>query len=266
MERITITIDDDLLKHLDSMVNRGNAKSRSHAVDVLLKTAVSQSTIRKAVILAAGKKEKLWSEKHNTIKPLVEVDGKTVIEKILSKLSSDSGVKEFVIVINSNSESIAAKLGDGSALGVSVKYVRDEEVSGSAGALLLCKSLVNEPFLLSYSDVYYPELDVNDLVKFHRENAGAVCTLALVNVKTPNVFGVAKLTGSKIVSFTEKPRSDAQSNLVNAGIAVCDPSIFHYVSKTPCSFEKELLPSLVEKEKLYGYIYSGKWADVELVG
>ena len=137
--------------------------------------------------------------------------------------------------------------------------------SGSAGALLLCKSKVSEPFILSYSDVSYPDLEVSDLVKFHKETARSpACTLALVNVKTPNAFGVAKLTGSKIVSFTEKPRAaDSASNLVNAGISICEPEIFHYIAKVPSSFEKELLPALAEKEKLYGYIYSGKWMDVD---
>ncbi len=265
MERITITIDGALLKNLDSMISEKKAKNRSHAIDILLKTAVLQSVINKAVILAAGKRERLWSEKHNTIKPLVEIDGKTVIERILEKLR-DSGVKQVFIVVGYGGEQIVAKLKDGRDFGLEVEYVWDEHASGSAGALLLCRAKVTEPFIMSYSDVHYPELDVGDLVKFHRETAGnAVCTLALVNVKTPNVFGVAKLTGSKIVSFTEKPKgADAQSNLVNAGIAICESGVFNYVSKVPSSFEKELLPILAEKEKLYGYIYSGKWTDVEL--
>ncbi|MBI4406340.1 NDP-sugar synthase, partial [Candidatus Micrarchaeota archaeon] len=117
-------------------------------------------------------------------------------------------------------------------------------------------------FVLSYSDIYYPELDIADLAKFHREANRPACTLALVNVKIPSAFGVAKLTGSKIVSFTEKPRADVQSNLVNAGVGICEPSIFNFISKVPSSFEKDLLPALAEKEKLYGYIYSGKWMDV----
>ena len=265
MERVTITIDDDLLKQIDGMVDGSNVKSRSHAVDLLLRSAVSQASVKKAVILAAGKKERLWSEKHSKIKPLVEVDGKTVIEIILAKLV-DAGVKQVVIVVGYHGEQIVGLIKDGKDYGLSVEYLWDENSGGSAGALLLCKSKINESFVLSYSDVYYPELEVSDLVKFHRENSkNGVCTLALVNVKTPNVFGVAKLTGSMIVSFTEKPRAvESQSNLVNAGIAICEPAVFHYISKVPSSFEKELLPILAEKEKLYGYIYSGKWIDVEL--
>ncbi len=265
MERVTITIDNALLKYLDGLVAGKKAKSRSHAIDVLLKSAVQQATIGKAVILAAGKKERLWSEKHNTIKPLIEVDGKPVIQRILEKLA-DGGVKQVFIVVGYNGEQIVGRFKDGKEFGLDIQYIWDENSSGSAGGLLLCKSKISEPFILSYADVYYPELEVGDLVKFHRENShDAACTLSLVNVKTPNVFGVAKLTGSKIVSFTEKPRTaDSQSNLVNAGIAVCEPAIFHYISKVPSSFEKELLPTLAEKEKLYGYIYSGKWMDVEL--
>lgn len=266
MERVTITIDDDLLKQIDATVDGAGVKSRSHAIDQLLRSAVSQSSIKKAVILAAGKKERLWSEKHGVIKPLVEVEGKLVIERILAKLA-EAGVKHVLIVVGYHGEQIVSRIKDGKDYGLDVEYVWDENSSGSAGALLLCKPKISEPFIMSYCDVHYPDLDVNDLVKFHRENSKhSACTLALVNVKTPNVFGVAKLTGSKIVSFTEKPRgADTQSNLVNAGIAVCEPEVFHYISKVPSSFEKELLPVLAEREKLYGYIYSGKWTDVELV-
>ncbi|MBI4406651.1 nucleotidyltransferase family protein, partial [Candidatus Micrarchaeota archaeon] len=158
---------------------------------------------------------------------------------------------------------IVSKVKDGSQFGLHVEYIWDEHASGSAGALLLCKSKISEPFILSYSDVDYPDLDVADLVKFHRDNSSAVCTLALINVKKPSDFGVAKLTGSRVVSFAEKPKA-TDSNLVNAGIAVCEPSIFNYVSKVPSSFEKDMLPLLAEKEKLFAYVYSGKWTDVGL--
>ena len=272
MQRITITIDDSLLNQLDSLVNTKQAKNRSAAVDSLLKSALSQNTVETAVILAAGKKDKLWSEKHNCIKPLAIIESKatgatpmSVIELLLKKLG-EAGSKRVIIVVGYGGDQIMALLKDGKQFGLTIEYITDENNSGSAGALLLCRQKINKPFILAYSDVYCPDLNLLDLTKFHKENQtnGAICTLSLVNVKTPNVFGVAKLTGSKIVSFAEKPRAEAQSNLVNAGIAVCEPTIFDYVSKTPSSFEKELLPMLVEKEKLYGYIYSGKWMDVEL--
>ncbi len=261
MERVTITIDDDLLKEVNSMVESGKAKNRSHAIDLLLKSAILQSSVKKAVILAAGKRERLWCEKFDTIKPLVEINGKAVIEKILEKLRN-TGVRQVIIVVGYGGDQIIAKLKEGKEYGLEIEYISDENASGSAGALLLCREKITEPFILSYSDVYYPELDLMDLAKFHKENSSSSCTLALVNVKTPGSFGVAKLTGSKIVSFTEKPRSDAHSNLVNAGVAICEPSIFNYIAKVPCSFEKELLPELAQKEKLFAYVYSGKWSDV----
>ncbi len=262
MERVTITIDDDLLRSIDATVDGRTVKSRSHAIDVLLNQALSRSIVTAGVVLAAGKKERLWSPEHDALKPLVEVDGKPVIEHVLLKLR-EAGVKRVVIVVGYGGEQLVAKLKDGADYGLHIDYVWDENSTGSAGALLLCKDKLPETFILSYSDVYYPELDLVDLVKFHVETAKRPsCTLALVNVKSPAAFGVAKLTGSKIVSFTEKPRSEVQSNLVNAGIAVCEPSIFSHIAKVPSSFEKELLPALAEKEKLYGYIYSGKWMDV----
>lgn len=259
MERITITIEDQLLKQIDATVDGEKIKNRSHAIDLLLRQSLVSKSINTAVILASGPKEKLQSH-GSTIKPLVVVNGKPVIVHVVEKLVA-AGVSRFVIVLGYGAEEVKQTLSHFEP-SLKFEFIFEDKPAGSAASLALARTKVNEQFFLSYSDVYYPDLDLGDLVAYHRENGkSGVCTMALVNVTTPNVFGVAKLTGHRITSFTEKPKSGTDSNLVNAGIAICDPAIFTELPKSG-SFEKAVFPTLAEKNKLFAYVYSGKWQDV----
>ncbi len=262
LERVTVTIDSDLLAAVDSHVGERGAKSRSHAIDLLLRKAIAGTQLRKAVLLAGGPKEKLLASDGREIKPLLEVGGVPVIERTVMHLKR-FGIEEIIVIVGFQGERIVSRLQNGEAHGVRIRYVWEsaEHPVGSAGCLRLAQSALNESFVLSYADVLYDSLDLNDFYRFHRATNGA-CTLALANVDKPSSFGVAQMEGSRILDFTEKPPA-AMSHLINAGIAVCEPSILAFLPrKTPCSFEHDLLPEISRKGKLFGYVYSGPWFDV----
>ncbi len=259
MERVTITIDEKLLAEIDRMVDGHEIKNRSHAIDLLLKKALAGAGLKKALVLAGGRKEVLAVPGQKIIKPLAEVGGRSELEHILSCLKRN-GIDHAVISVGYAGESIVAKFKAGEGSGMRIDYVWEESPVGSAGAIRMARDYFNETFVLSYADVLYDTLSLEDMLRFHR-STNALCTLALTNVKDPRAFGVAKLTGSRIIAFTEKP-STSQSNLVNAGVAVCEPEVFDLIKKEHTSFERDLLPVIAEKERLYGYIYSGPWFDV----
>ena len=261
MERVTITIDDNLLHRIDRMVDGHFVKNRSHAIDLLLKKSLSMDSVRHAVILAGGNVEKLSLPSGKSIKPLLEVGGKPVIQRILEHLKV-YGITSAMLCIGVHTEGLREKI---TAIAPkadmpSVEYVIENGPGGSAGGLLLAKNSVHDTFLLSYADVLYEELDISDMIRFHKAN-NAVCTLALANVKDPKNYGVAKMRGSQIIEFTEKPASTS-SYLVNAGVAICEPEIFDYVTSGVRSFERDLLPLVAAKEKLFGYVYSGTWFEL----
>ena len=60
-ERVTLTIDEDVLKRVDSTVDGSTVKNRSHAVEMLISQALAGNSVTKAVVLAAGKSEVLSS-------------------------------------------------------------------------------------------------------------------------------------------------------------------------------------------------------------
>ena len=63
----------------------------------------------------------------------------------------------------------------------------------------------NGTFLLLYGDVL-SDINYSDLLNYHRLQAGAVATMALTSVEHVSMWGVARLIGSKIVEFEEKPK------------------------------------------------------------
>jgi len=58
---------------------------------------------------------------------------------------------------------------DGSGIGLEIRYVREEKLSGTAKALLASKTLWDDTFLVIYGDNYF-DFDLNDLVTFHRKS------------------------------------------------------------------------------------------------
>lgn len=260
LERVTVTIDSSLLSNVDGLVTSGSAKSRSHAFDLLLRKALAGSELKKALVLAGGAKEKLSAG--GEVKPLLQVSGLPVLERILLHLKQ-YGIQDAVVSVGLAGEKIVSQFKNGENTGVHLYYVWEDpaEPAGSAGCLKFAQPYLPEPFLLTYSDVLYDQLDISDFYRFHRANGG-LCTIALANSPQTKSFGVAKMSGARITDFSEKP-ANSQSNLINAGVAICEPAIFSFMPKrSGASFERDLLPTLAKKGKLFGYVYSGPWFDV----
>jgi NDP-sugar pyrophosphorylase family protein len=88
----------------------------------------------KAFLLAAGRGKRLGEITEHTPKPMVKVGGSHVIERNLRWLASH-GIREVAINLHHLGDVIENRLGDGSALGVSITYSRESEPLGTAGAL-----------------------------------------------------------------------------------------------------------------------------------
>ena len=66
----------------------------------------------------------------------------------------------------------------------------------------------------------------------------------------------------KITSFTEKPKYPTEG-WINTGLYIFNGEIFDFIPKNKLfSLEYDVFPKLVEKGKLFGYLYNGYWADV----
>ncbi len=110
----------------------------------------------KAIILAAGRGKRLKPFTDNNHKCLIEIGGRTLIDRCLSTLS-DSGVKEIVIVVGHLKEKIIEKTGSGFK-DTNIRYIINEEYErGSILSLWHARCELNDDVIILDADVLFPQ-------------------------------------------------------------------------------------------------------------
>jgi mannose-1-phosphate guanylyltransferase len=255
-EKIAFSIDSSLLKKVDATVNGVSVKSRSHALEMLIRQALGEGDVKNALILAGGEKKTASAA---TIRPMMEFEGKPILLHIIEWLSK-FGIKNITISVGYAREEIEAYFRDGHEFGVRIDYMREDEPLGTAGPLYLAKSRFSSTFVVIYADVLC-DVDLSDMIESHRHSK-AIATIALKEVKDSYKYGVANLDGQRITGFFQKPEKGKESsNLINAGVYVFEPAIFDFVPKKGM-LETEVFGKLSKSRSLNGYVFSGRWIEI----
>jgi len=200
----------------------------------------------KAVLLAAGRGERLWPITQTVPKPMIRVAGKPILEYGV-ELLRDHQFSELFINLHHLPETICQYFGDGSACGVSIHYVWEETVRGTAGAVKAIAADFAEPFLVFYGD-QISTCDLTRLWAFHREHLG-VATLVVHERSDVRQSGVVRLRPDlRIVEFVEKPQAwPAGRHYVNAGMYVLEPVVVEQIPSAPiCDFGRDVFPALLQ--------------------
>src|SRR5262245_7819478 len=108
----------------------------------------------KAMILAAGRGERLRPLTERLPKPMVEAGGRPLLDWHLRRLAA-AGVREAVINVSHLAELIVGHVGDGARYGLRVAWSREAEPLETAGGIANARAQLGEaPFLLVNSDIY----------------------------------------------------------------------------------------------------------------
>jgi MurNAc alpha-1-phosphate uridylyltransferase len=203
----------------------------------------------KAMILAAGRGERMGALTAAQPKPLLTIGGHALIEHHVMRLAA-SGVEELVINLSYRGAQIRALLGDGGRYGVSIAYSEEGEppLETAGGIVHALPLLGGEPFLLVNSDIY-TELDFRVLVDGPR-----VPALVLVPNPAHNARGDFGLDAEGFVS-SAPPLS------TYAGVAIFDPRSFATLApgRRPL---KPWLDAAIARRELKGLTFAGVWLDV----
>ena len=258
-ERATLTLDKDILKHVDRMVDGFKIKNRSHAVELLLLRALGQHAPKKALILAGGKGTRLRPITYEIPKALIPVHGKTLTEHLFD-LFKRHNVTDIIMAVGHMKGKIKEYFGDGTKFGVKITYVEENEPLGTAGPIKLAREYLTEPFIVSNGDEL-KNIDIEEMYECHKRN-NALATIALTTVNDPSAYGVARLSGSRILEFVEKPKKEeAPSNLINSGFYIFEPKVIGYIGDGFQMSENDVFPKLAKEGRLFGYPFSGQWFD-----
>jgi mannose-1-phosphate guanylyltransferase len=215
-----------------------------------------------ALILAGGEGTRLRPLTSTIPKPVVPLVGRPFISYMLEWLRGH-GVDDVILGCGFMADRVRDVLGDGSGLGISLRYLEEPRPLGTGGALKFAEDLLDDRFFMLNGDVL-TDLDLTAQLESH-ERTGARATLALVPVDDPSAYGLVR-TGpdGAVTEFVEKPGpEEVDTNLINAGAYILERSVLDGMppAGTNVSIERDVFPTLVGRG-LHGYEASGYWLDI----
>jgi mannose-1-phosphate guanylyltransferase len=214
------------------------------------------------VILVGGQGKRLRPLTSTVPKPVVQLVDRPFISFMLEWLRGH-GIDDVIMSCGFLADSVRSVLGDGSKMGIRLRFVEEDEPRGTAGALKLAEPMLDERFLMLNGDVL-TDIDLSSQIAQH-ERTGARGTLALVPVPDPSAYGLVILEQDRSVrAFVEKPSSNRtrESNLISAGAYVLERDVLELVpADRNVSIEREVWPLLVG-DGLYGFPSESYWLDI----
>lgn len=191
-----------------------------------------------AVILAAGRGTRMGELTLSVPKPMLVVDGKSLLEHKLDALPPE--ITEIIFIVNYFSDTIRKHFGD-TYNGLSIRYVEQKELNGTGGALWAAKDILKDHFIVMNGDDLYTRTDIANCIK----HEWAVLVLKVAELGS--AANVVLNSAGTIQEIIEKEKHSGGPGLSNAGLYVLDTRIFTYpLVKRPKSEEYGLPQTIVQ--------------------
>jgi len=213
-------------------------------------------TTRHAIILAAGESRRTRPLTNRRPKPLIPLLGQPLLAHILDELAGL--VTQATLVVGYMAEAIEAHFGP-SYRGIDLRYVRQREVNGTAGAMLAAGP-ADGPFFLLYGDNLVARADLLGVCDEPFKLAG-------LRVDDPRAFGVLQIVGGQVTGIWEKPQDPPPGALANPGIYHFGPEAMPLAAQIQPSPRGELeltdLIGMLAAERHVGHhVCAGHWVPV----
>jgi glucose-1-phosphate thymidylyltransferase len=185
-------------------------------------------------ILAAGRGSRMAPFSENFPKPMLPICNRPLIQRQIEIMKS-LGITEIVILVGHKGYEISKVLGDGSAMGVSIRYVEQTSTLGIAHAVGRLEPHISRPFLLFLGDIYFVPGDLRQMFRLFEEQSGGA-VLCTKEEKDPDAirrnFSITLSQDGFATRVVEKPRHTT-NNLKGVGIYLFDLTIFDAIRRTP---------------------------------
>ena len=214
----------------------------------------------KAMILAAGRGERMRPLTDHAPKALLRIGDKQLILMIISALRR-AGIRDLVINLAHLGEQIATTLGDGAALGVQIVYSRETtgEITAleTAGGIAWAMPLLGDaPFIAVNADVY-SDYDFSVLQAAARRltASGPLAHLVLVDNPPQHPRGDFGLANGKV-------QAGAATRHTFSGMGAYHPALFAGVKRGDRARLADVLIAAMQRGQVTGELYRGQWHDV----
>lgn len=223
------------------------------------------NTVTKAMIMAAGVGSRLEPLTLSIPKPLIPVANKPVMDILFEKLKMIN-VTDVICNTYYLAEQIIERYQNNN-LGINFNYIKEDNLSGTAGGLKKCQSFFNagEHFLVLSGDGL-SDADLEKGIETHLKS-NAIATIGIKKIPHEYVshFGVVVTDDNGYIKeFQEKPSiEEAKSNYINTGIYIFNYEIFNYIPEnTFYDFAKNVFPKLLAGKNINTFEISEYWTDI----
>lgn len=206
----------------------------------------------KAMVLAAGFGTRLGSLTDEIPKPMLDVEGRPMLEYIIAQLQRH-GFDDLVINLHYRPDVIRGYFGDGSRWGMRIRWSHEPSLLGTAGGVKNVESFFGAgDFLVQYGDVVTDE-DFSGMLRFHRSHQGLATLLVHERPKSNSVICLD--AERRIERFLERPNDDerrgVQSSWVNSGICIARRELLDHIRPgRPGDLPRDVYVPLVDAGKL----------------
>lgn len=244
-EKIAISVDKPLLTLIDALVDGTTIRSRSQAMESLLRKGLSQEYVQDAVILIKKEHQHLLLEKVNNTELIIshlELLESANIRQCYLITKETSTIKKIQAIIPKKSN-------------ILFSIINEEEQKGNVHALKLIQERLSTNFAVILGDTFN-QFNLKKMILFHL-NKNKIATVGLMSHNQPNLYSSVELEGDRIVAFRNKKKSN--SFVIDAGIYVFNIMLFQYFDQATKFLEKDVLPKLCAVEQMNGYFTYGKY-------
>jgi glucose-1-phosphate cytidylyltransferase len=208
----------------------------------------------RTLILCGGKGTRAYPRTLEVPKPLLEVDGRPVLEHVM-RIFAGQGYTDFVLAAGFRVELVEAF-----AATLPAQWrveVRDTGEDANTGERVArCAAHMGDCWFLTYADGL-GDVDLGALLAFHQGHAGCA---TLTSVPLPSQYGTIDTDGTgRVQEFREKPR--LADHWINAGFLVMDARAAQWL--TGPDLERDVLPALGADGELYAYRHTGFWRSMD---
>lgn len=175
-----------------------------------------------AVILAAGRGTRMKELTKEIPKPLLLIEGKTILGHNFAALPDE--IDEVILVVGYLGGKIREFIGDNFA-GKKIIYIEQKELKGTAHALSLCKDILHDRFLVLMGDDLYSKGDIEKLLE--KPLGILVWQLPDNDLKDERHAIIKTNAANELLDVVERQPA-SKGTLVNAGAYVLDPTFFNY--------------------------------------
>jgi D-glycero-D-manno-heptose 1,7-bisphosphate phosphatase len=203
--------------------------------------------------MAGGKGTRIAGINSEVPKPMIEVCGKPVLLRQINVLERQ-GFRDITLIVGHLGKVIEDYFGDGSRLGVRIKYIREKEPLGTAGALFYLKDEIKDDFLMLNGDIIF-DINIGKFFDFHKKQGGKATVFTHPNNHPYDSGIIIADKDFHVMNWLHKEDERKwYKNRVNAGLHIISPDILTlFTEPRKTDLDRDVLKKLIETRGLVCY-------------